>query len=236
MSGCSCGCNGAHDQGSFDGIGKLTLAQIIDHTLLKPNAVRAEVEKLCEEARAYGFASVCVNPCWVPLCAELLSDSDVHVCTVIGFPLGATSTLAKAAEAKQAVVDGADELDMVINVGWLLDGCDQEVQADIEAVVSAVQGRTVKVILETGLLTKEQIRRACELSVAAGADFVKTCTGFSTGSATAEDIALMHEVVAGCARVKASGGVRTRAAALHMIEAGASRIGTSSGIKIVTGE
>lgn len=213
----------------------MSLASIIDHTLLKANATRDQIERLCDEAVANGFASVCVNSCWVAPAAERLAESPVKVCTVIGFPLGAMSTAAKAAEATCAVADGADELDMVINVGWLLAGETDAVREDISAVVEAARGRCVKVILETCLLTPEQIQQACELSVEAGAAFVKTSTGFSTGGATVEDVALMSRTVAGRCKVKASGGIHTAAEAQAMVDAGADRIGTSSGIAIVAG-
>lgn len=211
----------------------MSLAHMIDHTILKANATRPQVERLCAEAIEHRFASVCVNSCWVPLAADLLDGSDVRVCTVIGFPLGAMSTAGKAAEATCAVADGADELDMVINVGWLLAGEDDAVREDIAAVVKAARGRCVKVILETCLLSDEQIVRACELSVAAGASFVKTSTGFSTGGATVHDVELMARTVAGRCKVKASGGIHTAAEAQAMVDAGAARIGTSSGLAIV---
>lgn len=213
----------------------MDLAPLIDHTLLKPNARRAQIERLCAEAREHGFASVCVNACWVPLCHELLRGDDVRVCTVIGFPLGATSSAGKAAEAAQAVSDGADELDMVVNMGWLLDGDLAAVRSDIAAVVEAAQGRCVKVIIETCLLAPEQIEQACRCAVEAGANFVKTSTGFSTGGAKVGDVALMAKTVAGACQVKASGGIHTAEEAAAMVEAGASRIGTSSGIAIVNG-
>ena len=213
----------------------MSLASIIDHTVLKANATREQVERLCDEAAEHGFASVCVNSCWVAAAAERLADSPVKVCTVIGFPLGAMSTAGKAAEATCAVADGADELDMVINVGWLLAGEDDAVRADIAAVVEAARGRCVKVILETCLLTPEQIVRACELSVEAGATFVKTSTGFSTGGATVEDVALMRKTVGDRCKVKASGGIHNAVEAQAMVDAGADRIGTSSGIAIVAG-
>ena len=219
-----------------EGSSTVSLNKMIDHTLLKPNATRDQIEHLCDEAVENGFASVCVNSCWVGACASRLADTDVNVCTVIGFPLGAMSTAGKAAEAAVAVDDGADELDMVINVGWLLAGEDDLVRHDIEAVVAAAQGRCVKVIIETCLLTDEQIVRACELSVAAGASFVKTSTGFSTGGATEHDVALMAKTVAGRCKVKASGGIHTAAEAQAMVDAGADRIGTSSGVAIVSGE
>lgn len=213
----------------------MSLNKYIDHTILKANATRKQVEKLCDEAAEHGFASVCVNSCWVPLCAERLAGTGVNVCTVIGFPLGAMSTAGKAAEAAAAVVDGTDELDMVINVGWLVAGEDGLVRDDIAAVVAAAKGRCVKVIIETCLLDDEQKARACELSVEAGATFVKTSTGFSTGGATVHDVALMAKAVAGRCKVKASGGIHNAVEAQAMIDAGADRIGTSSGIAIVSG-
>lgn len=214
----------------------MSLAKYIDHTILKADATREQVEKLCDEAAEHGFASVCVNSCWVPLSAERLAGTGVSVCTVIGFPLGAMSTAGKAAEAAAAVADGADELDMVINVGWLVAGEDDLVRDDIAAVVAAAKGRCVKVIIETCLLDDGQKARACELSVEAGATFVKTSTGFSTGGATEHDVALMAKTVAGRCKVKASGGIHTAAEAQALIDAGADRIGTSSGIAIVSGE
>ena len=213
----------------------MSLNKYIDHTVLKANATREQVEKLCDEAAEHEFASVCVNSCWVPLCAERLAGTGVNVCTVIGFPLGAMSTAGKVAEAAAAVADGADELDMVINVGWLVAGEDELVRDDIAAVVAAAKGRCVKVIIENCLLDDEQKARACELSVEAGATFVKTSTGFSTGGATVHDVALMAKTVAGRCKVKASGGIHTAAEAQAMIDAGANRIGTSSGIAIVSG-
>lgn len=212
----------------------MSLNKYIDHTILKANATRAQVEKLCDEAAEHEFASVCVNSCWVPLCAERLAGTGVNVCTVIGFPLGAMSTAGKAAEAAAAVADGADELDMVINVGWLVAGEDDLVRDDIAAVVAAAKGRCVKVIIETCLLDDEQKVRACELSVEAGATFVKTSTGFSTGGATVHDVELMAKTVAGRCKVKASGGIHNATEAQAMIDAGADRIGTSSGIAIVS--
>lgn len=212
----------------------MSLNKYIDHTILKANATREQVEKLCDEAAEHRFASVCVNSCWVPLCAERLAGTGVSVCTVIGFPLGAMSTAGKAAEAAAAVADGADELDMVINVGWLVAGEDDLVRDDIAAVVAAAKGRCVKVIIETCLLNDEQKARACELSAEAGATFVKTSTGFSTGGATVHDVDLMAKTVAGRCKVKASGGIHNAAEAQAMIDAGADRIGTSSGIAIVS--
>lgn len=212
----------------------MKLASMIDHTILKPEAGKEQVETICREAREYGFASVCVNSSYVPLCAELLRDTEVKVCTVIGFPLGAMSTAAKAAEARQAILDGAEELDMVIHIGMLKDGNNEYVEQDIHSVVEEARGKAaVKVIIETCLLSEEEKIRACLLAKKAGADYVKTSTGFSTGGATAEDIALMKNTVGKDMKVKASGGIRTREKAEEMRKAGADRIGTSSGIRIV---
>lgn len=211
----------------------MKLNGLIDHTILKATATRDDIERLCDEAIEHSFASVCVNTCWVPLCAERLANSEVEVCCVVGFPLGAMATDPKAYEARWAVDNGADEVDMVLNVGWLLAGEDDAVRADIAAVVEAAQGRCVKVILETCYLNDEQIERACRLSVEAHATFVKTSTGFGTGGATVHDVALMAKAVNGAAKVKASGGIHTAEEAAAMVEAGADRIGTSSGIAIV---
>ena len=208
------------------------LASYIDHTLLKADATEAQIARLCKEAREYRFASVCVNPRWVSLCARLLAGSGVNVCTVIGFPLGASSSEVKAAEAHQAVLDGADELDMVISVGDLKAGNDDYVREDIRGVAKAAAGKTVKVIIEACLLTDEEKTRACKLAMAAGADFVKTSTGVSTGGATVHDVELMRAAVGPNFGVKAAGGVRTRKDALAMIAAGANRIGASAGIAI----
>lgn len=208
----------------------------IDHTLLKPDATPEQIRRLCTEADENGFASVCVNPAYVPLAAELLKDSAVNVCTVIGFPLGMNATAIKAAEALKAVQDGADELDMVIQVGQLKSGNLAYVEDDIRAVVEAGSGRLVKVIIETALLTDEEKVTACQLAQRAGADFVKTCTGFSGGAASVHDIALMRKTVGPDMGVKASGGVRDYASAVALIEAGATRIGTSSGVAIAAGE
>ena len=214
------------------------LAAIIDHTLLKPDAMHSEIEKLCAEARQYQFASVCINPSYVLLSAKLLSGTRVKVCTVIGFPLGATSTAAKVFEAEQAIRDGASEVDMVLNVGYLKSGDTKFVEEDIHAVADAAHRShaILKVILETCLLTDEEKRIACMLAKNAGADFVKTSTGFSKGGATVEDIALMRRTVGASMGVKASGGVRTQEQARALVAAGASRIGASASIKIVTGE
>lgn len=208
----------------------------IDHTLLKPDATPEQIRRLCTEADENGFASVCVNPAYVPLAAELLKDSAVNVCTVIGFPLGMNATAIKAAEALKAVQDGADELDMVIQVGQLKSGNLAYVEDDIRAVVEAGGGKLVKVIIETALLTDEEKITACQLAQRAGADFVKTCTGFSGGAASVHDIALMRKTVGPDMGVKASGGVRDYASAVALIEAGATRIGTSSGVAIAAGE
>jgi deoxyribose-phosphate aldolase len=212
------------------------IAAMIDHTLLKADATREQIEKLCQEAREHHFFSVCVNPAWVKTAKELLNGSGVKVCTVIGFPLGAATSETKEFETKNAIDNGAEEVDMVINIGALKDANDGLVEADIRAVVEAAKGRALtKVIIETSLLTREQKIRACELAVKAGADFVKTSTGFSTGGATIEDIALMRKAVGPNIGVKASGGVRNTEDAQKMIEAGATRIGASSGIAILKG-
>jgi deoxyribose-phosphate aldolase len=210
---------------------------MIDHTLLKPDAIPAEIEKLCAEARQYGFASVCINSSYVRLSAKLLTGSPVKVCTVIGFPLGAASTAAKVHETVQALKDGAREMDMVIHVGMLKSGDREYVRNDIAAVVAAAKTEKAltKVILETCLLTDEEKTVACLLAKEAGADFVKTSTGFSKGGATVQDIALMRKTVGPGMGVKASGGIRTQEQALAMVAAGATRIGASASIVIVTG-
>jgi deoxyribose-phosphate aldolase len=211
------------------------LASIIDHTLLKPDATAAEIAQLCREARDYRFASVCVNSFWAPLCRDLLQGSGVKLCCVVGFPLGAMAAEAKAFEAGQAVALGADEVDMVLNLGALKSLEPEVVERDIRGVVEAARGRAVKVILETGLLSEAEKILACRLSQRAGAAFVKTATGFAAGSAaTAEDIALMRRTVGPGMGVKASGGIRTRADAERMVASGADRLGTRSGIAIVT--
>jgi len=213
------------------------IAALIDHTLLKPEATKQQIEALCQEAKEYQFASVCVNPTWVSTAAALLQGSGVMVCTVIGFPLGATTSETKAFETKNAIENGANEVDMVINIGALKDHNDELVEKDIRAVVDAAKGKAhTKVIIETILLTQEEKIRACELSLKAGADFVKTSTGFSTGGATVEDIALMRKTVGPDMGVKASGGVRSTEDVQKMIEAGATRIGASSSIAIVKGQ
>lgn len=209
------------------------LETYIDHTLLKPNATKEQIETLCKEAREHNFASVCVNSYYVPLANTLLKDSGVTVCCVVGFPLGAMSTQGKAFETKQAVQDGAGEVDMVLNIGALIDQDYEAVLQDIRAVASQAHPKALlKVIIETCLLNDEQKVKACQLAVEAGADFVKTSTGFSTGGATVHDVELMKRAVNGRAKVKASGGVRTYEDAMNMIQAGADRIGTSNGVKI----
>lgn len=214
----------------------MDISKAIDHTLLKPDASKAGIMKLCNEAALYGFKAVCVNPSHVVLCKELLKGTDVKVATVVGFPLGANTTETKVFETKDSVLKGADEIDMVINIGALKEGDYKLVEDDIKAVVDACRGQAiVKVIIETCLLTDDEKRKVCELSMSAGAHFVKTSTGFSTGGATVEDVALMKSVVGDNLEVKASGGVRDRETAIKMIEAGATRIGTSSGIKIIEG-
>ncbi len=213
-----------------------SIARIIDHTLLRPDVTPEQVEKLCAEAQEYGFAAVCVNSCYVPLCRRQLKGSSVKVCTVIGFPLGAGLREAKATEAAAAVNLGADELDMVANIGWLKAGADEMVVSDIHRVVDAAQKRPVKVIIETCLLTDEEKERATRLVVDAGASFVKTSTGFSTGGATEADVTLLARVAAGRIGVKASGGIRDLKTARRMVDAGATRIGTSSGVKIAEKE
>jgi deoxyribose-phosphate aldolase len=212
------------------------VAGLIDHTLLKADATKEQIKVLCEEAREYNFASVCVNPTWVKYASELLEGSEVKVCTVIGFPLGATTPETKAFETKDAIANGAHEVDMVINIGALKDKDDELVERDIRAVVAASTGKALsKVIIETSLLTEEEKVRACELAVKAGTDYVKTSTGFSTGGATVEDIALMRKTVGPDIGVKASGGVRNTSDAQNVIEAGATRIGASAGVSIVKG-
>ncbi|MBU8730292.1 deoxyribose-phosphate aldolase [Cytobacillus oceanisediminis] len=212
------------------------VAKMIDHTLLKADATKDQIEKICAEAKEYNFASVCVNPAWIKLSSDLLNGTEVKVCTVIGFPLGASTPETKAYETKNAIENGATEVDMVINIGALKGGDNELVERDIRAVVDAAKGKALtKVIIETCLLTEEEKVRACELSVKAGADFVKTSTGFSTGGATAEDIALMRKTVGPEIGVKASGGVRSAEDAQKMIDAGATRIGASSGAAIVNG-
>jgi deoxyribose-phosphate aldolase len=212
------------------------LAAAIDHTLLKPTATEDQIRTLCAEAILYRFASVCVQPCWVSLCAKLLEASPVKVCTVIGFPLGTTLPEVKAFEAQRCMALGATELDMVINLGALKSGQLELVQAEIGCVVEAAhpQGALVKVIIETGYLTEEEKITACQLVKAAGADYVKTSTGFGPGGATVEDVALLRRIVGPEMGVKAAGGVKTAADAKAMIAAGATRIGSSAGVRIIS--
>jgi deoxyribose-phosphate aldolase len=214
------------------------LNTMIDHTLLKANATKAEVTKLLEEAKEYQFASVCINPTWVKTAAEFLKDTpEVKVCTVIGFPLGASTPEVKAFETKNAIGNGADEVDMVINIGALKDEQYDLVEKDIKGVVDAAKGKALtKVIIETSLLTDEEKVKACQLAVSAGADFVKTSTGFSTGGATVEDVALMRKTVGPDVGVKASGGVRSLEDAEGVVKAGANRIEASSGVAIMNGQ
>ena len=212
----------------------MDIAKMIDHTILKPEATKEQVKVLCEEAMEYGFASVCVNSSFVPYRSELLSDSQVKVCTVIGFPLGAASTVAKVAETKDAIANGADEVDMVVHVGMIKSKDWDYVEHDIQEVVDAARHKAaVKVIIETCLLTEEEKVKVCQICKDTGADFVKTSTGFSSGGATKEDVALMRKTVGEEMGVKASGGVRTKESAEEMLAAGATRLGTSSGIEIV---
>jgi deoxyribose-phosphate aldolase len=213
----------------------MNIASTIDHTLLKPDATATQITTLCDEARKYQFASVCVNSGYVPLAAEQLADSKVKVCSVVGFPLGAMSTEAKVFETEQAIRDGADEIDMVINVGCLQSGLLDAVRGDITAVRAASEGKILKVIFETVFLDDEAIVTLCEICTEAGVDFVKTSTGFGGGGATLEDVALMKRSVGEKVQVKASGGIRDYATAAAMIDAGASRLGVSAGIAIVTG-
>jgi deoxyribose-phosphate aldolase len=210
------------------------LAGIVDHTLLRPEAVAADIERLCGEAVACGFAAVCVNPVWIETCRTRLEGSAVRVAGVVGFPLGASRTASKVFEARKAVEDGAEEIDMVMQIGWLREGRTNEVRADIAAVVSTA-GCPVKVILETGLLTDDQKRAACRCALEAGAAYVKTATGFLGPGATVADIRLMRSAVGDDCGVKASGGIKTAAQALAMVEAGANRLGTSRSVEIVTG-
>ncbi|MFC0558009.1 deoxyribose-phosphate aldolase [Halalkalibacter alkalisediminis] len=215
-----------------------SIANLIDHTALKANTTQEQILVLCSEAKEYKFASVCVNPTWVKLAAEQLKDTEeVKVCTVIGFPLGASTPEVKAFETTNAIANGATEVDMVINIAALKDKNDELVERDIRAVVEAASGKALtKVIIETSLLTDEEKVRACEIAVKAGTDFVKTSTGFSTGGATVEDIMLMRKTVGPNIGVKASGGVRDLEGARAVVEAGATRIGASAGVSIIKGE
>lgn len=207
--------------------------KMIDHTVLKADTPLETIKRICDEAMEYGFASVCINPCHVAYCADYLKDSDVNVCTVIGFPLGANTSAVKAFETKDAIANGADEIDMVMNIGALKDKNYDLVRDDVKAVVEAAHGTLVKVILETCLLTEDEIKKACELCVEAKADYVKTSTGFSTRGATIEDVRIMKEAVHGKAKVKAAGGVRTPEDMVKIVAAGADRIGTSAGCSLV---
>ena len=207
--------------------------KMIDHTVLKADTPLETVKRICDEAMEYGFASVCINPCHVAYCADYLKDSDVNVCTVIGFPLGANTSAVKAFETKDAIANGADEIDMVMNIGALKDKNYDLVRDDVKAVVEDANGTLVKVILETCLLTEDEIKKACELCVEAKADYVKTSTGFSTRGATIEDVRIMKEAVHGKAKVKAAGGVRTPEDMVKIVAAGADRIGTSAGCSLV---
>lgn len=216
-------------------IEELKVAKFIDHTLLKPEATPNQIKKLCQEAKEYGFAAVCVNSSYVPFCAKLLEDSGVAVCSVVGFPLGAMSTAAKVYEAERAILDGASEIDMVLHMGELIAGNYSYVLYDISAVVDKAHeyGIIVKVIIETAKLTDEEKRMACRLCVIAEADFVKTSTGFGGGGATVEDVRLMKEKVGGKAKIKAAGGIDDYETAIEMIEAGADRLGASRSVVIV---
>ena len=215
----------------------MSIASYIDHTLLKPDATGEQIDQLCAEAREYDFASVCVNPYYVARCVKNLKGTDVKVCTVVGFPLGATTAESKAFEALQAIASGAKEIDMVMNVCAMKSGHTKAIEQEIQALAAAVEGQAIlKVIIETCLLTDEEKNQACRIARRSGADFVKTSTGFSTGGATVEDIALMHKAVGAKLGVKASGGIRDYATAKAMIEAGATRIGASAGVAIVKEE
>lgn len=213
----------------------MRIEKYIDHTLLKPTATSFDIEKLCQEAIEYKFFSVCVNSCNVSLASELVKNSDVKVCSVVGFPLGAMSTRSKIFETERALFNGADEIDMVLNIGWLKDKRINEVLQEIDFIKKETGNRILKVILETCYLTDAEKKLACKICVDAGADFVKTSTGFGTGGATIEDVKLMINSVNGDAKIKASGGIRDRATALEYIYLGVDRIGTSNGIAIVTG-
>lgn len=211
-------------------------AKLIDHTILKPVATKEDVRRICDEAKTYGFFSVCINPYWVTYAKELLKGTDVKVCTVIGFPLGANTTAVKEYETADALKNGADEIDMVINIGALKSGDYETVFNDIAAVRKACEGKILKVIIETSQLTEEEKVKACKLAAEAKADFVKTSTGFTGGGATVADVALMRASVPANMQVKASGGVRSREDFDAMVKAGATRIGASNGVKIIEGK
>lgn len=215
----------------------MNLNKYIDHTLLKPESTTTQILKLCEEAKKYDFASVCVNPTHIALCAKALQGSDVKVCTVIGFPLGANTSATKAFETKDAIANGAQEIDMVLNIGALIEGNYELVKQDIKAVHDAANGTLVKVIFETCLLNDEQIVKACQICMEVGVEYVKTSTGFNKSGATFEVVKLMSDTVKDVCKVKAAGGVRSYADAVKMVnECGASRLGTSSGVAIMEGQ
>lgn len=217
-------------------VNSINLSGMIDHTLLKPDATENDIKRLCEEARKYNFASVCVNPSYVPLAAELLKDTSVKVCTVVGFPLGATTTNSKVRETEEALSSGAEEIDMVINLGSLKSGYMDRVKKEIEAVVNTARGKgLVKVIIETPLLSDREKVEACTIAKEAGAAYVKTSTGFSKGGATVEDVRLMRDTVGPDMGVKASGGIRDYKTAIAMVKAGANRIGASASVHIIQG-
>lgn len=211
----------------------MEINRMIDHTLLKPESTREQIKSLCDEALEYNFKSVCINPFWVSYANDILKDSEVSVCTVIGFPLGANTTSMKATEAREAILNGADEVDMVINVGLLKSKEYDLVEEDIKAVVEESKDKVVKVIIETCLLSDEEIVKACEISMKSGADFVKTSTGFNSAGAKAQDVNLMRKTVGDTLGVKASGGIRDLKTAREMIENGATRLGVSAGIEII---
>ena len=211
----------------------MKLSKYIDHTLLKPNATKKDIEKLCKEARKYDFASVCINPCWVKLAKKLLKGSKVKVCTVVGFPLGQNTTMIKAAETKYAIEEGADEIDMVINISWVKQHDAKNLYREIAILKMLCKKRILKVIIEACLLTDAEKIFACKCAIAAKADFVKTSTGFSTGGATIHDVKLMKKTVGQHAKVKASGGIKTPQQFKEMIKAGAERIGTSNGCNLI---
>lgn len=212
----------------------MQIQDYIDHTLLKPTAIPSDIEKLCQEAKDYKFQAVCVNGCYTKFAKEQLKNSQVKLAVVVGFPLGAMNTESKVFEAKDSVANGADEIDMVINLGWLKSGKLELVEREISEIKKAIGNKVLKVIIETCYLTQDEKIKACELAVKAGADFVKTSTGFGEGGATLEDVKLMKKVVGNKAKIKASGGIKNRATALKYISLGVSRIGTSSGIAIAS--
>lgn len=212
------------------------LAQYIDHTALSADTTEQKIHQLCEEAKTYQFWSVCINPAYIPLAKTLLANSAVKICTVIGFPLGANMTQVKVYETEQAILAGAQEIDMVVNVGWLKSGLWDKVRSDIQAIFQACRGVPLKVIFETCLLNEQEIRQLSQICADIGVAFVKTSTGFSTGGATVEAVELMKNAVGDAVKIKASGGIRSRETAEQMLTAGASRLGTSSGVAIVTNQ